>query len=186
MSRILALLAAAVLAAAAPSPARDLDHRNPGAPPETDQFAFLVGTWSCTTRSMLPDGSMVDGPPATWTGRWILDGYAIQDDWATTRPEGTRVRGTNIRSFNPETRVWDNRWLANGTLQWQYFSAEQVGDTMVMTGGEGVDPQGRSYLDRNTFYDIGPDAWKWKKDRSYDGGETWLDGVAFIEATRAR
>jgi hypothetical protein len=27
--------------------------------------------------------------------------------------------------------------------------------------------------------------WSWRKDRSYDGGETWIEGVGYIEATRA-
>ena len=30
---------------------------NPQAPPETDQFAFMIGEWSCKTRFMKPDGS---------------------------------------------------------------------------------------------------------------------------------
>lgn len=27
------------------------------APPETEQFAFMIGEWSCKTRFMKPDGS---------------------------------------------------------------------------------------------------------------------------------
>ncbi len=54
-----------------------------------------------------------------------------------------------------------------------------------MLGGEGSDPHG-SFVDRNVFYDITAEAWKWRKDRSYDGGKTWLEGVAFVEARRAR
>ena len=53
-----------------------------------------------------------------------------------------------------------------------------------MTGGGGSDANGE-FIDRNTFYDIGPDSWKWRKDRSYDGGKTWFEGIGFIEATRA-
>ncbi len=55
---------------------------------------------------------------------------------------------------------------------------------MVMTGGEGTDPNG-DYIDRNTFHDIQADSWSWRKDRSYDGGKTWLEGVAVIRAVRA-
>lgn len=42
------------------------------------------------------------------------------------------------------------------------------------------------YIDRNIFSDIGPESWHWRKDRSYDGGKTWLEGVAFIDATRVK
>lgn len=158
---------------------------NPNAPPETAQFAFLVGAWDCTIRTMNPDGRTFRESTATWTGYFILDGWAIQDDWVAQLANGTEFHGTNIRSFNPRTGTWDNRWLPSGSLQWTYFEAEQMGDTMVMTGGEGRDGRGE-YVDRNTFHEIGQDAWKWRKDRSWDGGATWVEGISLIDATRAR
>jgi hypothetical protein len=157
---------------------------NPAAPPETAQFAFLVGEWSCTTRFMAPDGSGYREGTATWTGYWILDGFAIQDDWVSDGANGRKFYGTNIRSFNPQSGRWDNRWLPATTLQWSYYSAEKLDDTMVMTGGEGTGPRG-DYIDRNTFFDIGPDHWSWRKDRSFDGGKTWVEGIGYIEATLA-
>jgi len=158
---------------------------HPDAPPETAQFAFLEGGWDCTVRQMKPDGSGYNEGRARWTGYWILGGYAIQDDWESPAPGGGFFRGTNIRSFNPRTRKWDNRWLPSSTLQWSYYEAEKVGDTMVMTGGEGQDAAGRDYVDRNTFSRIEKDSWHWRKDRSFDGGKTWVEGVAVIEARRA-
>ena len=156
---------------------------NSAAPPETAQFGFLVGEWSCETRFMNPAGEYSTGH-ATWTGRWILDGWAIQDDWVTRRPDGNEFRGTNIRSYNPQSGKWDNRWISQGSLQWKYFESSQNGDTMVMIGGEGTDARGE-FIDRNTFYEITEDAWRWRKDRSWDGGETWFEGIGFIEASRA-
>lgn len=170
---------------AQPGVAADATGPHPDAPPETAQFAFLIGPWDCTTRSMKPDGSGFGEGSATWTGYWILGGWAIQDDWVSPRPGGRVFRGTNIRSFNPQTSKWDNRWLASGSLQWSYFEAEKDGDTMVMIGGEGRDRAGRDYVDRNIFHDIRSDSWKWRKDRSFDGGKTWIEGVSFIEARRS-
>lgn len=54
-----------------------------------------------------------------------------------------------------------------------------------MTGGEGRDARG-ACIDRNTFHDIADDRWSWRKDRSYDGGKTWIEGVGFIDATRVK
>jgi hypothetical protein len=153
---------------------------NPAAPPETTQFAFLIGEKRCTTQQLKPDGTYTDGGAADWNGRYILDGWAIEDEWISQLPDGTPFRGINIRSFNPETRKWDNRWLPTGNLQWKYFEAEQVGDTMVMIGGEGEDHFG-SYIDRNIFSNTGNEGFDWRKDRSYDGGVSWLEGVARIE-----
>lgn len=171
-------------AAAHEAPVAGFGSLSPDAPPETAQFAFLVGEWSCKKQQMSPDGSLHDGPDATWTGYYILGGWAIEDDWVSTGPEGKPFYGTNIRSFNPETGKWDNRWLASGSLQWKYFEAVEVGDTMVMTG-EGVDGQGRRFVDRNVFYEIGDNSWKWRKDRSFDGGGHWIEGVARIQCRAA-
>ena len=157
---------------------------HPDAPPETAQFAFLVGEWDCKIRSMSPTGGWTENQ-ATWTARYILDGWAIQDLWVSQIPGGGTLQGTNIRSFNPETRKWDNRWLGAGNLQWKYFESEMVEGKMVMIGGEGEDPRG-AFVDRNTFHDVTDDSWTWRKDRSWDGGKTWLEGIAFIEAKRAR
>lgn len=175
--RYLALLLVPVLLAGAPA------GPNPDAPPETAQFSFLIGRWDCTTDFMGPDGRRSEGR-ATWTGHYILDGWAIQDDWVSHAPDGTEFHGTNIRSFNPRTGRWDNRWLPMGSLQWKYYEAEKRGDRMVMTGGRGEDVRG-PFIDRNTFYDIAADGWRWRKDRSYDGGETWIEGIGHIVATRA-
>lgn len=153
---------------------------SPDAPPETAQFAFLVGAWNCKARGMGPDGTLQDRPDASWTGYFILDGWAIQDDWISPGPGGKPFHGTNVRSFNAESGKWDNRWLASGSLQWSYFESEQIDDTMVMIGGEGVDRMNRSFVDRNTFHEIEKSSWKWRKDRSFDGGETWIEGVALI------
>jgi hypothetical protein len=158
---------------------------NPAAPKETAQFRFLVGNWDCKTRFMKADGKSYAEGTARWNGYYILDGWAIQDDWISAQPDGTEGHGTNIRSFNPKTGKWDNRWLPAGSLQWKYYQSEQVGDTMVMTGGEGKDARGE-YVDRNTFYDIAQDSWSWRKDRSYDGGKSWVEGIGYIHATRVK
>lgn len=175
---VLALFGHGVLAHDAP--VAGFGSRSPDAPPETAQFDFLVGERHCTTQNMRPDGTLQDGPSATWTGYYILGGFAIQDDWVRPGPDDTLFRGTNIRSFDPRTGKWDNRWLAAGSQQWKYYESEQVGDTMVMTGGAGVDAMDRAFLDRNTFHDTGAHGFSWRKDRSYDGGETWIEGVSVI------
>ena len=181
-----ASLAPALLAASVSIAVPRGSGADPAAPPETNQFAFLVGEWDCTTRDLKLDGSGHTEGRAKWTGYWILGGWAIQDDWESPTPDGGAFRGTNIRSFNPRTRKWDVRWLPAGTLQWKQYEAEKVGDTMVMIGGEGKSASGRAFVDRNVFHEMGADSWKWRKDRSFDGGHAWREGISFIECRRAR
>lgn len=188
MKRSLLFFLALALALPVGNLASATDHgptgRHPSAPPETEQFAFIIGDWECTQRTMSRDGKLGEPSKARWTGHWELDGWAIRDDWSKTLPDGSAFKGFNIRSFNPRTGKWDNRWLQTGNLEWKYFEAERVGETMVMTG-EGEDRSGK-FIDRNTFHDITADSWSWRKDRSYDGGETWIEGIAVIDAVRAK
>ena len=156
---------------------------NPDAPQELSQYAFLIGDWSCTTKFLTQDGKTYNEGTADWIGVYVLNGYAIQDYWIGNGPQGKKFYGTNIRSYDRAKGKWLNRWLPAGTLQWKSFESELVNDTMVMTGGEGTSPRG-DFIDRNTFYDIGPNSWRWRKDRSFDKGKTWVEGIGFIEAKR--
>jgi len=158
---------------------------HPSAPAETSQFAFLLGNHRCSGQQMQRDGSYKPRAEAQWNGRVILGGWAIEDEWIAPLPDGRVSRGINIRSFNRASTKWDNRWLPTGTLEWSYFEAERIGETMVMTGGMGEDAQG-AYVDRNIFSEAGPKGFKWRKDRSWDDGENWLQGVATIDCTTVK
>lgn len=164
--------------------AKDYGSLNPLAPEETRQYEFIIGNWHCDTRFMDAEGNYHERE-ARWEGFYMLDGWAIKDIWHSTLPNGHPFQGINIRSFNPATKKWDNRWLPQFSLAWKYYESEMVGDTMVMTGGAGSDARG-DFIERNTFYEIEADSWKWRKDRSYDNGETWIEGLGFIEATRIK
>ena len=159
-------------------------NQHPQAPPETSQFAFMIGEFVVTSKSPEPfgDGKEYKGK---WDAHWILNGWAIQDEWYSTDKDGNLyISGINIRSFNRELGKWECRWLPTPTLKWKHFTAEKVNETMVMLG-KGQDKRGE-FLDRNIFYNIRDDGYSWKKDRSYDNGLTWNEGVFLIEATRLR
>jgi len=156
---------------------------NPKAPPETEQYTFMIGSWDCVIRGIDAQGNPQEGK-ARWSAHYILDGWAIQDEWVSLDKEGKPgFYGINIRSFNTELGKWECRWLPSGTLQWKHFLSWKDGETMVMEG-EGEDQRG-PFLDRNTFSEITESSWRWVKDRSYDGGKTWNKAVATIEAKRS-
>ena len=178
MACVLCLLACVSVAAQ--------DGPNPSAPTETEQFAFMVGEWSCTTKGLQQDGTYTAPGTAKWKAWFILDGWAIQDEWISNQPSGSVFKGTNIRSYNPKIGKWECRWLPMGSLQWRHFVAEKVGGTVVMTMVSPERDASGLYIDRNTFHNISKSSWSWRKDRSYDGGKTWTEGIFLIEAVRVK
>jgi hypothetical protein len=50
--------------------------------------------------------------------------------------------------------------------------------------GQGTDAEGKPYLTRTRFTEIGPTSFRMQLDRSADGGKTWDEGVLKIEAKR--
>src|SRR4029077_1232245 len=53
---------------------------NPNAPASLSRFAFLIGRWRCKARVRLANGEW-QTLHATWLGRFVLDGYAIADEY---------------------------------------------------------------------------------------------------------
>ena len=78
----------------------DFGAPNPNAPPELAQFAFLIGRWQCESRIKMPDGQILRSS-AEWIGRYILDGYAIAEEYRQWDEAGDLEQlGQNIRSYN--------------------------------------------------------------------------------------
>jgi hypothetical protein len=60
---------------------------NPKAPGALSQFAFLIGRWQCEAKVKSANGEWQTFQ-ATWLGRFILDGYAIADEYRMTGSSG--------------------------------------------------------------------------------------------------
>lgn len=80
---------------------------NPNAPRELSQFAFLVGKWRGDARLKQEDGTWAN-LKALWEGRYILDGYAIADEYRMTTQAGELVvLGMNLRAYDARKRAWE-------------------------------------------------------------------------------
>src|SRR6266853_2516583 len=66
---------------------REYGKPNPNAPPELSRFSFLIGKWRCDAKLKGEDGTWKDLKGA-WEGRYILDGYAIEDEFRMTTAAG--------------------------------------------------------------------------------------------------
>ena len=84
---------------------------NPNAPRKLSQFAFLIGMWRGEAKLKGEDGAW-ESLSALWEGRYILDGYAIADEYRMMTPAGKiLVLGMNFRSYDTRKKAWNLKWL---------------------------------------------------------------------------
>ncbi len=166
------------------APTRDFGQRNPDAPPELERFAFLVGRWRGSGRTLQEDGT--EQPyELEWVGRYVLDGHAIVDEARLLTDRGELDRVFLSFRFYDRTR---ERWITEVldvrdsalTPQGQeeaggvHFTDDSV--TWMTRQGEMVG--------REMFRDIEPDRFTYQMDVSSDGGATWAPAVDRIEVRR--
>lgn len=159
---------------------------NCNAPPELSRFAFLIGSWRCEAKLKTDDGAW-ENLKATWEGRFILDGYAIADDYRMTSRTGELlVLGTNIRSFNPKKKTWNMKWLNALAGTWFDLGPEELGGVKFQEGSitySYKEPSGPHAFTRSIYLDISKDHFTWRGDRSNDG-KTWEEFLV-IEVYRS-
>lgn len=160
--------------------------KHPNAPAELAHFAFLIGRYGCDARLKVADGGW-QNLKATWEGKYILDGYAVADDYRMTTPAGELiVLGTNFRSYDAARKSWNVKWLNALTGAWMDLGTPEL-------GGVQIDQQGIQYiakespdsttLSRATYTNISANHFTWIGEHSADG-KVW-DEFMVIECQRA-
>ncbi len=146
---------AEVDSAYAPSPAYPFGRRNPQAPPELEQFSFLIGEFDCVDDIRQRDGSAMRFR-AIWNARYFLNGLGIQDEYWTPR-----FFTSNIRIFDPSTGKWKVTFFRMPGYQSGVWEGQKEGGKMVMRQG------GRTTGPGLTFHNITEDGFDW-----HSGGES--------------
>ena len=139
-SVILALVTAFALPAAAQdvAPVRSCDYgqMSPSAPPETEEFAFLIGDYTISLHAWLGNDWSPPQPGVTarWNGYWGLGGMAIVDEWFNPDPAQNpdASRGIIVRMYDPEAGEWDMMWVATGAHQVQDLRARVIDGILTM------------------------------------------------------
>lgn len=83
-----------------PNPSRTFGQPNPNAPKELTQFAFLIGEYTCVDELTDTDGNTTR-LDARWSGKYILNGYGIQDSYWNES-----FSTTNIRVYSEPESKW--------------------------------------------------------------------------------
>lgn len=158
---------------------------NPNAPAALVQFAFLIGRWRCEARVRTGDGDWQTFQ-ATWLGRYILDGYAIADEYRMTGPAGELiVFGMNFRTWDAVRRNWNIKWLNALAGTWTDLGTDELGG--VTFDGQSIiyaleEPVAAHAYTRACYTNISGTHFTWRGEKS-DDGQTWSEFMV-IEASR--
>ena len=163
----------------------------PDRPAEAAQFDFLLGEFD--TRRWLWTPQRVLRWPDVTTAVFVLDGRGILEfSWNDLDPSLPDSATSILRLYNRAMRRWESLYLTNRSNAQLYFGGVQEGDRIVLHSfGAQTSDNG---LNQWIFYDVRPDAYRWKGLSSRDRGETFplvwgIDfqrrGVAAPEASEA-
>ena len=134
----------------APNPAFPFGRMHPDAPPELEQFAFMVGEFDCIDEIRQQDGSWIKFR-AIWNARYFLNGFGIQDEYWTPQ-----FFTSNIRIFDPAAAKWRVTFFRMPGYQSGVWEGVQEGDRLIMRQG------GRTSGPGLTFYNITENGFDWR------------------------
>jgi hypothetical protein len=159
---------------------------NPNAPAALSRFAFLIGRWRCEAKVRSAEGEWQTFQ-ATWLGRFILDGYAIADEYRMVGSSGELiVLGMNFRIYDSAEQVWNIKWLNALDGTWTDLTSEQFGgarfDGQSVTYAFKAERGAQWPFTRATYTNISKMHFTWRGDKS-DDGKSWTEFMA-IECHR--
>ncbi len=167
------LLASQVLAA----DSQVFGNYHPKAPAEIAQYDFMKGQWDLTVTHFRPDGTETKNK-ATFTGKWIVEGFVFQQDF-----KSAYIAGSEFRAWDPTNKKWVGHNIYAGSL-WRDVEAEFIDGKMIVLISAWNARLG-SFLNRETYSEIEKDSFVVRSERSFDEGKTWERGAYAIEASRA-
>jgi hypothetical protein len=165
---------------------REFGKLNPHAPAALSRFAFLIGRWRCEARVLSADGNWQTLQGAWW-GRFILDGYAIADEYRMTGPSRALiVLGLNLRTYDATRQTWNMKWLNALAGTWLDLGSEELGG--VSFDGQSIiyafkEPMAGHALTRATYTNISETHFKWRGEKS-DDGTAWSEFMV-VDAYRS-
>jgi Protein of unknown function (DUF1579) len=160
---------------------------NPNAPVALSRFAFLIGRWRCEAKVRLANGEW-QRFEATWLGRFILDGYAIADEYRMSGSDGELiVLGMMFRAYDPARQIWNIKWLNALAGTWTDLGPAELGG--VRFDGRSItyafkEPVAAHAYTRVTYTNISQTHFTWRGEKSEDG-KAWSEFMV-VEAYRSK
>jgi hypothetical protein len=157
---------------------RRVEKPNPNAPAELSRFAFLIGRWRFDAKFKSANGELQTFH-GTWFGHYILDGYAIADEYRMIGSSGELiVLGMNFRIYDSAKQVWNIKWLNALEGTWTDLTSQQFGgarfDGQSVTYAFKAERGAQSPFTRATYTNISKTHFTWRGEKSEDA-KTWTD-----------
>ena len=138
--------------------------------PALEQLRHVIGTWDVTTTFIRPDGTEAGSFDGTYTFSWVMEDKVVQG--ISTIPQFKMASGILF-------------YLRPGTGEIEMVSVGGDGQLWTMTGPQDSEtretplvamPDGSTLKLRFTRFNVTPDRFESRMERSTDGGETWSLG----------
>ena len=169
---------------------REFGKLNPNAPAELSRFAFLIGDWSFQAKVKTTEGQWHPFK-GTWRGRYILDGYAISDEYRMTDLSGKLiVLGLNLRAYDASKQTWNIKWLNALTGTWMNLAPSELGavrsdgQSMIYAFKEMAPVDSTHAYTRATYKKVSETHFTWRGEKSADGN-AWSEFMV-VECHRSR
>lgn len=144
------------------------------------------GRWEITSQNKTPDGGSYEGV-ASSTRYCLFDGKVTMDEYRAFAPNGQMIFiGVSFHVWKPDGSL-KTLWLMGGDPGYTLIDGrvEREGDIRrIITTGEGVD-SGGEFLERFVRSEQPDRDYRFKMDRSFDGGKTWIPDFSVSDATFA-
>jgi len=128
--------------------------------PETRQFDFWVGEWDLKS----------DQGTAINSIRPVLGGCVIYENFNEVVGQGDLLSGWSVSTYAPARRRWLQTWVDNSG-SYLDFEGEFKDGKMILS--REAEAQGKKFLQRMVWHNIGRDSLDWNWERSDDGGKSW-------------
>ena len=142
------------------------------------QFDYLLGDWEFTSED--EQWGKLRG---YWSAVKLAEGQ-ILDEYRVVGDKGETYYVTStLRNYNRFKAHWELIGSELGSGLQDFGIGRKVGDEIHIEQRFGV-ASGKPSILRIRYYNIRPDAFSWRADRSSDGGKTWVKDHLMIEARR--
>lgn len=151
------------------------DRLDPDRAVEVQEFGRLAGLWATRIRHLGADGSHTRVAEGEWEFGLALGGRAVLDVWQVPGRSALAVRprsadqecGLCVRIWDPRLQLWRFTFHSTAASLVIHMYARRIDEEIVMERAEGSD------LVRWIFADVRQDSFRWRSERSRDGGRSW-------------